>query len=168
MSKAALISMVLLARASALVAQSHEHQHEPRQPDDPEHTEKEHDHAKHASAEDAMSEASGGLVIPHGREGSGTSWLPDSSPVLAHHFTAGDWMLMLHYSAVVGYDDQWSDRGSGRFTSVNWILGMASPPLLGGQLMLRSMLSAEPATMRGRLPFPPPLDGRQAYGGTPP
>jgi len=167
MSKAALVSMVLLALPSALVAQSHEHQHEPRQPDDPEHTEKEHDHAKHASAEDAMSEASGGLVIPHGREGSGTSWLPDSSPVLAHHFTAGDWMLMLHYSAVVGYDDQWSDRGSRRFTSVNWIMGMASRPFLGGQLMLRSMLSAEPATMGGSLQFPLLLQSGETYGGTP-
>src|SRR2546422_7074344 len=168
MSKAALISMVLLALPSALVAQYHEHQHDPRQPDDPEHTEKEHDLAKHASAEDAMSEASGGLVIPHGREGSGTSWLPDSSPVLAHHFTAGDWMLMLHYSAVVGYDDQWSDRGSRRFTSVNWIMGMASRPFLGGQLMLRSMLSAEPATMGGSLQFQLLLQSGETYGGAPP
>src|SRR5947209_19424226 len=135
MSKAAVISMVLLALPSALVAQSHEHQHEPRQPDDQEHTEKEHDHAKHASA---MSEASGGLVIPHGREGSGTSWLPDSSPVLAHHFTAGDWMLMLDYPAVVGYDDQWSDRRSRRFNSVHWILGMASRRVLVGLRILRS------------------------------
>ncbi len=76
--------------------------------------------------------------------------MPDSSPVFAHHLMAGDWMLMLHYWATAGYDDQWSDRGSQRFLSTNWIMGMASHPLLGGQLTLRSMLSAEPATMGGR------------------
>src|SRR5439155_12967940 len=90
----------------------------------------------------------------HAREGSGTSWMPDSSPVFAHHFMAGDWMLMLHYAATLGYDDQWSDRGSRRLTSTNWVMGMASHPLVGGQLTFRTMLSAEPATAGGELQLP--------------
>jgi len=167
MSKAAVISTILLVMPGELLAQPHEHHQEPREAGEAKPSEGEHEHAMHPPAEDAMSQAAAGLVIPHGREGSGTSWLPDSSPVLAHHFLAGDWMLMLHYSAVVGYDDQWSDRGSRRFASVNWIMGMASHPLLGGQIMLRSMLSAEPATMGGSLQLPLLLQSGETYGGKP-
>ncbi len=112
-------------------------------------------------------EDSGGLILPHSREGSGTSWVPDSSPVYAHHFMADDWTLMLHYSLAAGYDDQWSDRGSRRFASVNWIMGMATRPLLGGQLTLRTMLSAEPATMGGHLQLPLLLQSGESYGGAP-
>jgi len=104
-------------------------------------------------------------AVPHAREGSGTSWLPDSSPVYAHHFTAEEWMLMLHYLAVVGYDDQWSDRGSRRVASVNWIMGMASRPVWGGQLVLRTMLSAEPATLGGEKQLPLLLQSGETYGG---
>ena len=104
---------------------------------------------------------------PHGREGSGTSWMPDSTPVFAHHFMAGDWMLMLHYSVLAGYDDQWSDRGSRRFTSINWVMGMASHPLLGGEVELRSMLSLEPATAGGATAIPILLQSGETYGGKP-
>jgi hypothetical protein len=103
----------------------------------------------------------------HAREGSGTSWMPDSTPVFAHHFMAGDWMLMLHYAAIAGYDDQWSDRGSRRFLSTNWLMGMASHPLLGGEITFRSMLSAEPATAAGSLQIPLLLQTGETYGGQP-
>src|SRR5919201_424234 len=167
MRKLALISVTFLTMPGGVLAQAHEHHQEPRQEDDQEQTEKEHEHAKHANAEEVPRDVSGALTLPHGREGSGTSWLPDSSPVFAHHFIAGDWMLMLHYSAVAGYDDQWSNRGSRIFTSVNWIMGMASRPLVWGQLTLRSMLSAEPATMGGSLQLPLLLQSGETYGGRP-
>lgn len=126
----------------------------------------EHGHHHEAMPAEPAPEAEG-LALPHQREGSGTSWIPDSSPIYAHHFMAGGWTLMLHYAAEVGYDDQWSDRGSRRFTSVNWVMGMASHPLLGGQLTLRSMLSAEPATMGGEKAFPLLLQSGETYGGIP-
>jgi len=144
-------SMFLLARA----ARAQEHSHDPA-----------HQHEHHQMRE-MQDEDSGGLILPHSREGSGTSWVPDSSPVYAHHFMADDWTLMLHYSLAAGYDDQWSDRGSRRFASVNWIMGMATRPLLGGQLTLRTMLSAEPATMGGHLQLPLLLQSGESYGGAP-
>jgi hypothetical protein len=125
----------------------------------------EHEHHHHTQATEALEPAE--LVLPHQREGSGTSWMPDSSPVRAHHFMAGEWMLMLHYAAEIGYDDQWSDRGSRRFSSANWIMGMASHPLLGGGLTLRAMLSAEPATMGGEKAFPLLLQTGETYAGAP-
>src|SRR5712691_4882342 len=129
-----------------------------------------HEHHEHGPpAEEAPSEQAepSPLSFSHSREGSGTSWMPDSSPVFAHHLMAGDWVLMLHYWATAGYDDQWSDRGSRRFLSTNWIMGMASHPLLGGQLTFRSMLSAEPATMGGSKGFPLLLQSGETYGGVP-
>jgi hypothetical protein len=167
MSKVAFMLAVMLVIPGTVLAQEHEHHQAPEHAHEPEQAETEHEHASHVGAEHTMSESPAALALPHSREGSGTSWLPDSSPVFAHHFTAGDWTLMLHYSAVVGYDDQWSDRGSRRFTSVNWIMGMASHPLLGGELMLRSMLSAEPATMGGSLQLPLLLQSGETYGGSP-
>jgi len=128
-----------------------------------------HQHQEMAGMEDSMSTFPGPpeLQFSHAREGSGTSWMPDSSPVFAHHFMAGDWMLMLHYAVAVGYDDQWSDRGSRRIASTNWLMGMASHPLLGGQLTFRGMLSAEPATLGGEKALPLLLQSGETYGGAP-
>jgi hypothetical protein len=142
-----LFTVVPLLAASTATAQEHHHHHEMPEEEQP--------------AQPVQ------LALPHEREGSGTSWMPDSSPVFAHHFMAGDWMLMLHYAVEVGYDDQWSERGSRRFTSVNWVMGMASRSLLGGQLTLRTMLSAEPATMGGDKAFPLLLQSGESYGGNP-
>ena len=142
-------------------AQEHEHHH-------PTHEQNEEEHA-HGQAKDQMPMQERGpeLQFSHAREGSGTSWMPDSSPVYAHHLMAGDWMLMLHYAATVGYDDQWSDRGSRRVASTNWLMGMASHPLLGGQVTFRSMLSAEPATAAGEKQLPLLLQSGETYGGVP-
>src|SRR3954451_10498631 len=107
------------------------------------------------------------LSLPHAREGSGTSWMPDASPTYAHHFMAGEGELMLHYDVAVGYDDQWSDRGSRRVASTNWAMGMASHPLLGGDLTLRAMLSLEPATLGGEKQLPLLLQSGKTYGGAP-
>src|SRR4051812_8252425 len=51
------------------------------------------------------------LRLPMGREGSGTAWQPDQTPMHSHRFMAGDWMLMLHYNLLAGYDVQGSPRG---------------------------------------------------------
>jgi hypothetical protein len=133
--------MIAMFAANAALAQEHEHQHQEEHPPE--------------------------LQFSHAREGSGTSWMPDSSPVYAHHLMAGDWMLMLHYAATVGYDDQWSDRGSRRVVSTNWLMGMASHPLLGGQVAFRSMLSAEAATAAGEKQLPLLLQSGETYGGVP-
>jgi hypothetical protein len=119
------------------------------------------------SAHDMSTKGPEGLRLPHGREGSGTSWMPDVTPVFAHHFMAGDWMLMLHYSVLAGYDDQWSDRGSRRLTSINWVMGMASHPLLGGEIEFRSMLSLEPLTAGGATAIPLLLQSGETWGGQP-
>src|SRR5881227_3962150 len=44
-----------------------------------------------------------GMAMPQAREGSGTSWLPDETPMYAIHGQAGDWTLMTHGNAFLQY-----------------------------------------------------------------
>ena len=103
---------------------------------------------QHATGESGMTERHP-VLPPHSRLGSGTSWLPDSSPMHAIHAMAGNWTFMVHGNAFVGPNVQLSDRGDEQITAVNWLMGMASHPLLGGEMTLRAMLSAEPWTLPG-------------------
>lgn len=112
-----------------------------------------HPQPAHAGATDTASHAghtmTGVLGLPQSREGSGTSWLPDLSPMHALHATAGDWSLMLHGNVFLQYISQGSDRGKDQFGSINWVMGMARREFLGGELGLRAMVSAEPWTISG-------------------
>lgn len=87
--------------------------------------------------------------IPATRDGSGTSWQPDESPMYARHRQAGGWMLMLHAAAFLQYLDDGGQRGADQFGSINWIMGMAQRKAGAGQLSFRGMLSAEPWSIRG-------------------
>src|SRR5947207_9826625 len=84
------------------------------------------------------------LGIPETRLGSGTSWLPDSSPMHASHFTLGAWTLMVHGSAFLQYDRQGGTRGEDQVALLDWAMLAASRSLAGGQLDLRGMLSTDP------------------------
>jgi len=89
----------------------------------------------------------GPLGISMNREGSGTSWQPDSSPMYAYHRDARDWRLMLHGNAFVQYVRDGGGRGDGQLGSTNWLMGMARRKVGAGELTLRAMLSAEPLTV---------------------
>src|SRR2546426_4373798 len=56
----------------------------------------------------------GPLGIPETRMGSGTSWLPDASPMHAAHYMLGRWTLMLHGKGFLQYDWQSGSRGRDR------------------------------------------------------
>jgi hypothetical protein len=96
-----------------------------------------------------MAMTPGQLGEPRTREGSGTAWLPDASRMYALHGLAGEWELMLHGTLYVHYLDDGGDRGREQFGATNWIMGMARRKLGGGDLTLRTMLSADPVTATG-------------------
>ncbi len=89
------------------------------------------------------------IDVPHGREGSGTAWLPDASPMFAVHGQRGEWQLMGHGNAFLQYLNDGGDRGADQFGSINWVMGMANRPLGNARLGLRGMLSVEPFTVNG-------------------
>lgn len=108
----------------------------------------------------------GPLDIPRTREGSGTSWLPDATPMYALHRQSGPWELMLHGNVVLHYIDQGSDRGDEQLGSTNWIMGMARRPVGGGALTARGMLSLDPLTV-GECGYPDLLATGEFCDGEP-
>jgi hypothetical protein len=91
------------------------------------------------------------LADPMSREGSGTSWLPDSSPMYGKMFMFGENMLMLHGAIFPRYTNVSTRRGDDRIDAPNWFMGMYSHPLgdsaqIGGRLMM----SLDPLTEGGR------------------
>src|SRR5438552_14693708 len=113
----------------------------------------EHEHGAHEHEHEHEMEMHSSIDIadPMSREGSGTSWLPDSSPMYGKMFMFGDDMLMLHVAIFPRYTYVSTQRGDDRIDAPNWIMGMYSHPLgdsaqLGGRLMI----SLDPLTEGGR------------------
>ena len=91
------------------------------------------------------------LADPMSREGSGTSWLPDTSPVYGKMFMFGEDMLMLHGAIFPRYTNVSTRRGDDRIDAPNWFMGMYSHPLGDStQIGARLMMSLDPLTEGGR------------------
>ena len=139
-ARALVLGGFFLLSGGALDAQTTDHgQHHPA----PAAPQKPVDHSQHQ-------QPSGSIIdLPHGREGSGTAWLPDASPMFAVHRQYGNWELMGHGNAFLQYLYDGGDRGEDQFGSINWVMGMANRSIGDARLGLRAMLSVEPVTIDG-------------------
>jgi hypothetical protein len=91
------------------------------------------------------------LADPMSREGSGTSWIPDSSPMYGRMFMFGENMLMLHGAIFPRYTNVSTRRGDDRIDAPNWIMAMYSHLLWdNAQFGSRLMMSLDPLTEGGR------------------
>lgn len=152
MTAAVLVAAVLTA---APVAAQHEHHHPPA------------DTAEAVRHGEQHAMPPRPLGLPMTRDGSGTSWLPDASPMEMLHGAAGGWSLMAHGNVFLQYLRDGGDRGHDQLGSINWVMGMAERPLLGGSFAVRGMLSAEPLTV-GDCGYPDLLaTGETCEGGRP-
>lgn len=79
--------------------------------------------------------------------GSGTSLLPQTSPMRMWSFETGDWLWMLHGDIVAGYNHQGGPRGTNTWAGENWAMGMLTGHLGPGILDLRAMGSLEGLTL---------------------
>jgi hypothetical protein len=79
---------------------------------------------------------------------SGTSLNPETAAMHAGHIMKGDWTLMFHGQAFVVDAQQTGPRGEDQIFSPNWGMLMALHPAGEGSMLLRAMLSLEPATVR--------------------
>lgn len=133
-----------------------------------------HDHA--TAADTAMVEAETEMPTflpgaPENRIGSGTSWLPDNSPMTGLHKMSGAWQIMGHGNLFVGYTRQNIGRQEYRhgdqFNSRNWIMVMAQRPLSAQSMfMARTMLSADRLTAGGN-GYPLLLQSGESWQGQP-
>ena len=91
------------------------------------------------------------IADPMSRESSGSSWVPDSTPMYGHMMMFGDDMLMLHGAIWPRYTNANTLRGDDRVDAPNWFMAMYSHPFNeSSQLGLRGMMSLDLLTEGGR------------------
>ncbi|QKJ32293.1 hypothetical protein HQ865_21860 [Mucilaginibacter mali] len=109
------------------------------------------------------------IDLPMNRDGSGTSWLPDESPMLSYmkHGKNG-WMSMLHYNQFVRYNMQdvfkSGSRGGNHFDAPNMIMGMTQKRIGNGIFGINAMLSFDPFLV-GNAGYPLLYQTGESYKG---
>jgi hypothetical protein len=85
------------------------------------------------------------------RDASGTSWLPDITPMYGFHGELGGWESMLHGNMFlqVLHEDAPEHRGATQAGSINWVMAMARRTVRANRVGLRAMMSLEPWTIPG-------------------
>ncbi len=110
--------------------------------------------------------ARGAAEAPPPRDGSGTSWLPASSPMEMIHFNSGEWAFMVHGFANFAYQQESEPRGTSEFFSTNMAMFSAGHGLGKGQFRFRFMGSLEPTL--GSTGYPLLLQTGETADGTNP
>src|ERR1700743_1405936 len=68
------------------------------------------------------------LDIPMNRDGSGTSWVPDETPMYAYMIQGKKWMTMIHGSIFMRYNNQdlfkSGSRGGRKIDAPDWFMAM--------------------------------------------
>ncbi|MBD2755711.1 hypothetical protein [Spirosoma validum] len=108
------------------------------------------------------------------RNGSGTSWHPDNTPMYAYMSipSGSKWSYMLHYAVYLRYTSQNANNADKRghaqqFGAPNWVMGMAQRNIgQRGLLQVRAMLSLDPLTV-GNGGYPLLFQTGESYQGQP-
>jgi hypothetical protein len=109
-----------------------------------------------------------GFLGPYGisREGSGTSWQPDTSPHEGIHAQYGEWMTMWHSLLNGVYDNQGGPRGDTKPFVSGMFMAMAQRQVEDSTFGFRAMMSPDP--FMGASGYPLLLaTGETADGRTP-
>jgi hypothetical protein len=100
------------------------------------------------------------------REGSGTSWMPSSSPLYGRMMNAGRWQAMSMGTAFLNYTDAGGLRGDSQIFAPTQYMVMARRETGGTIFGLRGMVSADPLLIGGR-GYPNLFQTGETYGGLP-
>lgn len=141
------------------------------------HSEMHHDHStmNHSMDMDNMEMGNMShafsLNLPMNRNGSGTGWLPDASPMYGTMYHSKKWMYMLHGNLFLRYNSQdFSGKGSrsnSKFDAPNWVMFMGQRKVgSDGLFHFSTMLSLDPATM-GKSGYPLLFQSGETYNGKP-
>lgn len=125
-----------------------------------------HDMAEHPPMSHAFS-----LNLPMTRNGSGTGWLPDASPMYGYMIHSKKWMYMVHGSVFIRYNNQdFTDkgvRGDSRFDAPTWFMFMGQRKVgQKGLFHFSSMFSLDPVIEGGR-GYPLLFQTGESYKGQP-
>ncbi|MES2430201.1 MAG: hypothetical protein V4556_04635 [Bacteroidota bacterium] len=111
------------------------------------------------------------LNLPMNRNGSGTGWLPDASPMYGSMYHSKKWMYMLHYNLFLRYNKQdvadKGTRGDEKFDAPNWLMFMGQRKVgTKGLFHFNTMFSLDAVTMGGE-GYPLLFQSGEAYKGQP-
>ena len=111
------------------------------------------------------------LNLPMSRNGSGTSWLPDASPMYGNMYHSKKWMYMLHGNLFLRYTKQdvsgKGSRGDKTFDAPNWLMLMGQRKVgAKGLFHFNTMISLDPVTEGGD-GYPLLFQSGEAYKGRP-
>jgi len=109
--------------------------------------------------------------LPMNRNGSGTGWLPDATPMYAWMKSKNSWNYMYHGALFVRQNWQNLNNnfnsGGKQFDATGWAMGMAQKQVGGnGLLLLRGMFSIDPITEGGN-GYPLLFQTGESYNGKP-
>jgi hypothetical protein len=89
------------------------------------------------------------LDVPMNRDGSGTSWVPDESPIYAYMIQGKKWMTMIHGGFFARYNNQdifkSGSRGGKNFDVPNMVMAMTQTKVgSNGLFAINTMISLDP------------------------
>ena len=89
------------------------------------------------------------LDVPMNRDGSGTSWVPDETPMYAYMIHSKKWMTMIHGSFFLRYNKQdlfnSGHRGRKKIDAPNWLMAMTQRQVgKNGLFSVNTMFSFDP------------------------
>lgn len=88
--------------------------------------------------------------LPMNRDGSGTSWVPDTTPIYGYMIHGKKWMSMVHGNIVPRYTNQdlfnkTAGRGGKRVDAPNWLMAMTQRKIgSNGLFSVNAMFSLDP------------------------
>src|SRR6185436_11326646 len=109
--------------------------------------------------------------LPMNRNGSGTGWLPDETPMYAWMQHKGSWNYMWHGGLFLrqnwqNFNNNFANGGS-QFDAPGWAMGMAQKNVgAKGLLLIRAMVSVDPITV-GPSGYPLLFQTGETYQGAP-
>lgn len=89
------------------------------------------------------------LDLSMNRDGSGSSWVPDETPMYAYMLHGKKWMTMIHGSIFLRYNKQdlfnSGSRGGSKVDAPNWLMVMTQRPVgKNGLFSINTMFSLDP------------------------
>lgn len=109
--------------------------------------------------------------LPMNRNGSGTSWLPDSTPMYAYMKHTGKWNFMFHGAVWLRYNYQdignKGTRGDSKFDAPNWFMAMGQRKIKKrGLFSFHAMFSLDALTVGGN-GYPLLFQSGESWNGKP-
>ena len=110
------------------------------------------------------------LNLPMNRNGSGTGWLPDASPMYGYMLHSKKWMYMIHGNIFIRYNNQdisnKGTRGDTKVDAPNWFMAMGQRKVgQKGLFHFNAMFSLDP--IFGGDGYPLLFQTGEAYNGKP-